>query len=345
MCRFWPVTCDLYPYVSGGDLKVSVSNVSVSTTNFDFDWDSFLWDVIDYFGVPVDDWIADYMEDALTNELEDELPTMLADTLDDLQLDYAFKVQGNTYDLVASPYSVAVDSTGVTLKLSTAMTAASWKHSETGLGSLYYSYSSPTWSTTSGMNVGMSADFINQALYAFWGGGLLDVTLTNEQLGLDLGDVSTFLPYLSDLTVVTTPLLPPVVEPGTGSEVYDLEMGDFHVTLYDGAVASGSEFLDVYVSVIAGLDVDISADNTLSAEIVDPELYFDVVYPEANTVAAADTEALLEALIPMLLPRLTDGLSEVALPEFEEFGWSNLQMGKGGAEKGFMTVGGSLKPL
>ena len=63
---------------------------------------------------------------------------------------------------------------------------------------------------------------------------------------------------------------------------------------------------------------------TLSATVGSPTLSTDVIYPDGGS--AADTEALLTELAPLLLPVLTDALGEIAIPSIQGFNIQNLTL-------------------
>ena len=64
--------------------------------------------------------------------------------------------------------------------------------------------------------------------------------------------------------------------------------------------------------------LDMTTDGqTLSASVGSPTLTTDVIYPDGSS--AADTEALLTELAPLLLPILTDALGEIAIPSIQGF--------------------------
>jgi len=336
------VAMELDPYVSSNQIYVDVDSVDVTSGGFDFDFDSWLWDVIDYLGIPVDSWIEGYVESAMEDAVQSSVPDVISAALQDLEIGYSFDVGDQTYDMDALPDDIDVDETGITLSLETYFTADSWTISRTGEGSLYQGYSQPVWTGSPGTILGLSGDFLNQVFLAFWGGGLLDMTMTADDLGLDVNDLAVFLPTLTDLTVTTEALLPPVVVPGTGSSLLDMQVGDLKLTLYNGPAESGYEMIEVYVSAIVGLDLSATSDATLSASLGDMDLYFDVVYPDAGSMGAADTEALLEALVPLLLPSLTDALGEVPIPDISGYTLTNISVGLDGAEDGYVTLGGDI---
>jgi len=195
-----------------------------------------------------------------------------------------------------------------------------------------------------GTVMGISLDFLNQVLYAFWGGGLLDYELSGDELGLDVEDLAVFLPSISSgsLSLVVEPLLPPVVVPGTGAAMMDLQIGDMLLTIYDGEPSTGTVFMEVYVSTVVGLDFVADGDTELVAETSDEVVYFDVIYPESGTQAASDTEALLELLVPILLPDLAETIGSIPLPELEGLTLTGIDLDMEGAEDGVLIVGGDL---
>lgn len=333
------ITMQLQPSVSGGVLSLNVLSADASSSGFTFDWDSWLYDVMDFFGLDLSSTVQGYMEDALESMLMDEVPAMLGDTLSSLALSTSFDIQGGTYTLNATPYSAAVDEVGMTLGMQTTFTPSTWVHDSYGLGSLYGAYALPSYADGSpGMEVSLSADFLNQALYALWGGGLLDQDLGADALGLDLSSLGDFLPFES-LAITLDPLLPPVVVPSTSGAMFDLQIGDMLLTLSDPS--TGSVILQVYLSAVTSMDLAIT-DGLLAPTLGEFDLSYDVVVPANNTAASADTEALLAALMPYLLPSLTSALSTIPIPELSGFGFTIAAIE---ADGGYVTIGGDLESL
>ncbi len=332
---------DLYPYVSGGELGLTVANTDVTSTNFTFDWDSWLYDVMGFFGIDLSGLIQSAMEDALESAITDEIPAAVADAVGALEIATSFALGDATVVLAAEPFSTSVDDYGLTLGLGTQVYPETWLHGEMGLGSLYGNYSLPVYASSSpDFQVSIGEDFLNQALYAFWGAGVLDQEMDGLDLGLDLGTFGDLL-GINDLRITTTPLLPPVVVPGTGTAMLDLQIGDLELSLYDGAPSDENLRLRVYVSLVAGMDLAV-VDGNLSPTIGTPQVWFDVTMPEANTVASRDTEDLLEALVPLLLPALTGALGEIPLPAIGGFSITIDGLKIDGPENGFVTVDADL---
>ncbi len=334
----------LQPYVSSNTLGVNIASVNVSTNGFYFDMNGALYDVLSFFGLDgvISGLIAGYLEGAIEDVVRDEIPAVLADTLGTLEIGFDLPFGDNTYFIDALPHAVNVDDLGLDLSLETIVTADTWTSAYTGLGSLYYGYGTPVWTGAPGTVIGLSDDFLNQLFYALWGGGLLDMEMSGSALGLDPSSLEILFPGLTELTIVTEALLPPVVVPDASGSFPQLQIGDLRLTLLNGDAATGTELIDVYVTIFADLDLSGSSATSLSATLGTPDLYFDVVYPDATSIGAADTEALLEELVPLLLPTLTEALADVPIPEIQGFSITGVSVATAGPEKGYTTLGGNL---
>ena len=335
-----------YPSVdSAGTIDLGLSSVAASTSNFYFDWDSWLYDALDFFGLDatISGLIEGFIETALEDTVESEVPALLEDTLQDLEIAFDLDLDGVTYMIDAVPSDILVNRDRLVLDLATTVVPDAWVKPDAGLGSLYAGYNTVIWPSTSGTHLGMNLDFLNQFLLATWGAGLLDMEMDSTALGLDVSDLEFLLPGLTDLTITTEALLPPVAVPDGVDAMLELQLGDLLLTLYNGDAVSGNEMIQVYVSAFIEMDIDANADGTsLNPELGDMELYFDVVIPEANTVGAADTEALLELLVPLLLPTLTDALTEIPIPDIQGFGLSGVNVQTVGSLDGVVAIGGDL---
>lgn len=331
----------LYPYVSEGVLGLSVGNTTVTSAGFTFDWDSWLYDVMGFFGLDLSSLVEGFMVQALQDAITEEVPAAVGDALGDLEIATSFDVGGAIVDLAAEPFLATVDDYGMSISLATYVSPQVWVHDEVGLGSLFGNYTIPAYASASpGFQVSISGDFLNQALYAFWGAGVLDQDLGGGDLGLDLGAFGDIL-GIKELHITTKALLPPVVVPGTGASMLDIQIGDLELSLYDGDATDENLRMRVYVTILGGLDLAV-ANGNLSPAITDTRVYFDVTEPAANTVASRDTEDLLEALVPLLLPALTGALGEIPLPAVGGFSITIDDLYVDGPENGFVTVDADL---
>jgi hypothetical protein len=250
---------------------------------------------------------------------------------------------GSTYDFVGDPGAILVDDNGITLALDTSIEPASWSVPYSGLGSLYGGYTLPSYGATPGMVVSLSDDFLDQALYAFWGGGLLEQEFPLGDLGIDPEDFDMLPDTMTDPRFVISGLLPPVVLPGTNGHLTDLQLGDLQLSLYgDDPADPANLVLQMYMGLDAGLELTVTPSATLSATIVDADTWFDAVYPPMPNNLEGDFEDLLDTMVPSLTPLITDAIGEIPIPEISGFTLTNISIAASGPELGYVDAGGDL---
>jgi hypothetical protein len=342
------VDMSFQPQVSSYVLDMNLQSVSAGTTSFYFDMDGWLYDALSFFGLDgvISSTIESYLVSTIEDLVESEVPPLLEDTLQTLELSFDLPLQGRTYAVDAAPSDVLVNTAALQLSLATWVEVDSWQKSITGLGSLYEDFQpyEPT-TTVTGTKLSISLDFLNQLFYQVWGGGVLDMALSGDEMGLDVSELSFLLPGLTELNITTEALLPPVIVPDGTDALAELQLGDLLLTLYNGDATPGNEMIQVYVSAFIEMDVTVdSAGTTLTPELGDMELFFDVVYPASNSIGASDTEQLLELLVPLLIPSLTDVLGEIQVPEIEGFGLTGVSLELGGpsTRPGMLDLEGNL---
>ena len=342
----------LDPYLSSlGSLVVPVEVVSVSEVGFDVEV-SGAWDTIaGWVGVDVDDIVWGELVDAIDDEVRETVPELLGDTLSDLVVEEEIEAMDNTYTLSASIGGLVIDDDGIEVRFKTSFAPEEvlGAAAEVGpTGSPVYSYGLPDWTFATGTSLALGGDFLNQALHGFWLGGMLDQELTDADLGLDMATISLLMPGLDELTMVTTPLLPPVAMPvDDASEAdFDLYLGDMLVQIYNGDIDESLLYMELYVSAVAPLDLAAgSGGSELEVSLGEPVVHVDVVYTtDSYTVTRESTEALFADLMPLYLPEITGAVGSIALPEFEGFTLSGLSssMEGSGEPAGYWTLSGDL---
>jgi hypothetical protein len=343
----------LDPYFSDGELSVSTVSVTITAIGFDVEV-SGAWDEIaGWVGVDVEDLVWDILRDAIDEEVREKVPALIEDTFADLELSQDIEVADNSYTLSAMIGGLVVDNDGIDILLGTTLNpeevlGAGVEDGPSGLP--VYSYATPDWAFATGTTLALSGDFLNQILYGFWRGGLLDQELTDADLGLEMDTISLLMPGLTELTMVTTPLLPPVLmprdDPEDGAD-FELYLGDMAVQLYNGVISEESLYMELYVTAVAPVDLGAGsggAEVTLS--LGEPTVMVDVSYTdEAYTVTTESTEALFEDLMPLYLPEITGAVGSIPLPEFEGFTLSGLSTDMIGTDDppGYWSISGSLE--
>lgn len=326
--------------VDGGSVVASVGDVETTLSGLDLGTSSTIDTLLSVLGADLEAEVESALGAAVEDAVGDAVPGAVEDALGDLSVDTDFAVGDGTATLSAVPAAISTDDTGITLALSTVVSLDAWTLGRTADGTLEYGYGQPTWTGTPGALVGLSADMLGQVLFAAWGAGALSLEATDEDLGLDMAIVSMLLPGLTDLTVVTDPLLPPVAVPGSSGD-FDLEVGDLLVSLYDGAVVPGAEVYTFYVSTVTPMDVDV-ADGALTTSLGTPVAWVDVVVAP-DGVDTASLEDALEVLAPSLLGAGVGALAEIPLPSLGGYALNGATASVGGAEGGYAVVGGDLQ--
>jgi len=339
------VGLDLYPYISGASLALAVPSLYVDLQGFDLDNNFYdvIEDVLDFFGLDINSFMAGFIEDLIEDLALEQVTDLLQDALAGLDISVPLELGANVYTLDALFSRAVVDEEGMTLGLSTYFTAQTWLSGDSAPGSLYGDYLPPTYGASdTAMELGISLDFLNQLFHALWGGGLLEMELASEDLGLDLADFELFLPELTALSVGTRAWQPPVLLPGTDGALTNLQLGDLELSLYNGDIHEDNLWMRMYVNIETALELDVTEASTLSAGLGELNITFDLAYPDDRSAYAEDAELLLETLVPLLLPTLTDALGEIPIPELQGFTLTDFDIGPGGDDNGYMTIGGSL---
>jgi hypothetical protein len=311
-----------------------------------------LEDIVEWFGLDVDGLIEAELKSAVEGAIMDEVPALIGDSFSSLEVEQAFDVRGTTYTMTAAPSEIIVGSTAIDLSMETTVIPDSYGATflvDGPDGSPYMGYATPSFgATTGGTEVGLGLDFFNQALRAFWAGGLLDTAMTDEDLGVDVGAIALVLPGLTDLTMVSAAMLPPVIVPIDDPEVeeeLELQVGDLFVSIYNGPEAEENLYMELFVQVRAPATLEAtSGGDALSIALGDPMVYVDVVYPDASSPEAAGAEAAFEVLLPLFLPEITGAFGEVPIPAFDGFALTDVDtaLDSTGTPDGYLVLSGNL---
>lgn len=334
------VSAEMTLSIVDGNVVAEIAEPDTTLTNLDLGLPSWANTVLGMTGYDLEADVEDQLAAAVSGMVADQVPAAIADGLGELTVTEDLAVGDSIATLTATPSTIEVDETGVTLALATVLSLDTWRLDHSADGSLEYGYSQPEWTGSPGALIGFSADFLNQIFYAAWGGGALSMEATDEDLGVDMSVISLFLTGLTDLVIVVDPLLPPVAVPTpSASSPFDLQTGDMLISMYDGD-ASEPVVYQVYVSMVAPMDIATSG-SALTTSIGAPAVWVDVVTAPDGTDETA-LEAVLELLLPTLLSSGISSLGDVPLPDLAGYSLSGAAASTGGAESGYILVGGDL---
>jgi hypothetical protein len=328
------------------DEDVQLSGCSISGIN----------DFLEFFGGSLYDLFLPLLDDAivgLSADLPATIDTTVNDALASLEIAESFALsEGVTTDLDLSVGRLESTAEGLRLGLDAGMTTPVAADCVVPFD-LGTSLATPSANPAVGAvpvavspyDVGLvvSDDFVNQALYAVWRGGLLcvdgdtlagadlPITLDTDLLGLLIGDVfDPLFPEPEPIGLALLPTTPPILDPGQppiGVHVEDLQL-DLFATV-DGRTA---RLTGVALDVDAGLG--LSFDGTTGALGVALDLSRGTTATVlANELAPgrdADIAAGLGGLLtnPLIAGVATSALSGLSfeLPSWAGFGVSRLEV-------------------
>jgi hypothetical protein len=300
--------------------------------------------------VDVDGMIEDELTTAVRTEIAGTIPELVEDAMSGIRVSQSMEIGDNSYNILAIPDDITIDTEGMDISMKTQVMpetvwAEEWGSNPPGpsLGDFGY----PTFAETSGgTELALGIDFFNQLMYGVWGGGLLDTTMTDESLGIDVALIGLVLPGLTDLTLVTTPTLPPAIVPYEDAEAgteLAMQLGDMYVQIYNGPETEEALYMELYVSARIPLTLAASAEgDAIAIELADPEVWVDVIAPDASSAAAAGAEGAFAVLLPAFLPEITGALGEIPIPTLYGFGLEDITTDLVGTDNGHLVIGGNL---
>jgi len=195
------------------------------------------------------------------------------------------------------------------------------------------------------MQAAFLLDFVNEAIFALWWGGGINLQLDLGSLG-GLGGVANGVVALDFL-------LPPILTDCTDGGYTELQLGDLYIDL-DGGAMGFSGGLKAWVSIRLGAEI-VADGNTLGLHVVGtPEIDLEIV-EVTGALSAFETliPTLIEdELIPLLVDGIDSALGAIPIPEIDLGGLlpgippgTAIRLGdlRAGAEHGYVLVGGALQ--
>lgn len=327
-------------------------------------------DVLDFLGLEnIYDLILQDLVEPQIDSLVDTLPAtiepVVEDTFSALFLNTTVDLLGVPVTLTLWPEEVEVHAEGARIAMASATglepnpCVAEWDTGE----SLSTPSNTPTLgSVPAGLGFTPHAailaddDFINHVLYGAWAGGLLCLTLSedNDPFGLPIPLTSALigllaqdafddlLPTAQPLEISTEPREPPVVGPPGGP--HDLSVVADEIGLNFVTVVEGRKTRLIGVDLVADIGADLtfdSATGNLAAEIdlsdgaITPVVAYNEFRPESSKEIGSALDALLNTVVLPLAEPYLGGLA-FPLPSLEGFGVSNLEMAAAGQNGDFV---------
>jgi hypothetical protein len=314
------------PEVVDGALRFTDVTISVPEPDVTVTVASSIGTLISTMGIDMEAMIAETIVTAIEDAMEGVADSLFDDLLGSFNVEQDFEVSDMTYTLFAGLHDADVDDLGLTLHLQTRVVAEEVLSAGAidGVdGVPYYGFEAPSFETGTGTNMGISTDVLNQMMFAFWQGGMLDQVLGEDDLGIDAALIGLLLPGVESLNVVTTPLLPPVIVPRddvSEGPQFDLQIGSMLTSVHDGEITEDSLAMEMYVAAEVPLTLSIDEEAGIAMTLGEATVWVDMTYARPDLASAAPfIEGLLGGILAEYLPDLTSDLGSIPMPELEGF--------------------------
>jgi hypothetical protein len=328
-------------------IEVDIRDVEVSTTAFDLGLSSDVDSVASYLGVDFEAEARAALEEAVEANLVEDLEAGLEAAFADLAVSESFPVGETTSRVSLTPTSVEVDADGLDVHMAFAVSLEEWMIDSADGGTLYDDHGQPTWSSLSrGAAMALSATGANLLLYARWGGGVFNRSLSIDDLfEVDVTTFSAIFPGVSDPVLVVDSEAPPMIVPlEDGGTLFAFP--EMRLDIYDGEATPGAEVYTLYMSILSDSTFFLGEDM-IDIDWGRPTAYVDIVIgPEELT--PEDTESLqtiLESLVSGLLLDENSHLGGLNLPVINGYGLEATGIFSDGADHGYVVAEGDFEAL
>jgi hypothetical protein len=348
---------------------------SLSGTDIQFD-DCFIGtveDVLNFFGLSIFDLVLTlangFIDDAVAGFVP-EIEALLEDNFSQVSINQDLELAGVLAHLELYPGDIRIEPAGLRIRMDGMMgadgPATCVSDYDLGYATAVDSELPPIGSVGAGVdpnqhiNVHLSDEFGNQALYSLWRAGLLCYTVDSELTGFPLdtnilsllaGDAfKPLFPTSTPLYIQTVPKkAPTLVYNGTNDVGVDID--ELGLEFYADLDHRKSMLTAIDLSTEAGVNLVLDAPTgNLGVEVeIDPASMLAVVTEnEFVPDATADIETKFSSVFGSLLgPILGSALGDLgfALPAFSGFGLSALTVAPAGTSEDWLGIYAQLGPV
>lgn len=322
----------------GSDKKIhaKLQSVQVELKGINIDIDGILGWLLNGIIDMLANAFRKQIEDAIEKQIGGMLDSMLEELFAKFEVNQTFElpelIPGLTMPslaLLARPSGLEVKPFGVTVSLDAALYSLK-KVSHDVLGSIGRSNcidmkaNPPTFALPkfSQIEFAVGDDLINQALFAIWWGGGLNLTIGPEMLK----DVDLSAYGVSDLAVALDFFLPPILTDCNKDNNIQLQVGDIHANV-DLKFNDNPMRIDAFIEVVASADVTLTEENgvkkvgvsllgvdRLDLDIVSIEMDLGGGFEPLDEAAKA---GFIQLINDQLLSKLPDMIPKGPLASFE----------------------------
>ena len=339
-----------------GDVNVAYADI---TEYLQLDcWIGDLEEILNWLGLSLYELIFGLVESQLESAIADfgpQLEEAVEDAFSAASIQQEIDVLDTTLNLELYPSDIILKPAGMTVVMDGSVSAPPAACVVDSGGSLRTDGPPPTLqSLPSGTEIGvvLSDDFINQAMYAVWVGGVLCYELAGEDplpintslLGLFAGEVyNDLFPETEDMIIATRPVNPPVAS-FDGTHHMDIVIDQLGLEFYAQVDDRMAKVVGIDLDVDTG--VDMVFDGTTGLLAVQVALSSEEITPtvSANELVVGTEEEILENFgggLDTILETVVGGLLEdiaFGLPGFEGIGLTSMDVEAAGTQRDWLGI-------
>jgi hypothetical protein len=280
-------------------------------------------DVLNIFGLSIFDLVLSFAAPALesaVNDLVPELETTIEEAFSELNIQQTLEVEGAEFNLSVSPQDVIIKPEGMRLQLGGSFTSPTISDCIADLdqeGSLSTSAPempigySPQSISNFHLGATISDDFVNQALYSIWRGGVLCYTVDDDLFALDTSILNlltddaflSLIPETQEMVIKTLPNLPPTLNMTTNADLA-VDLNELGLNFYTVVDQRRVRVLNVALSTDVGIYLPLDANSgNISVDIdLDTDRFIsDVQYNEFAEEETANIESSFSSQLDTIL--------------------------------------------
>ncbi len=346
-----------------GDVNVAYADI---TDYLQLDcWIGDLEEILNWLGLSLYELIFGLVESELQSAIADfgpQLEEAVEEAFSAASIQEQFEVLDTTLDLELYPSDVIIKPQGMTIVMDGSVSAPPAACVVDSGGSLRTDGPPPTiQGLPTGTEIGLvlSDDFINQAMYAVWVGGVLCYELSGDEplpintslLSLFAGEVFTDLfPETEEMIIATRPVNPPVVD-YDGTHHMDIAVNQLGLEFYALVDDRMAKVVGIDLDVDAGVDLNFDGNTgLLAAEVaLSSEQFTPTVASNELVVGTDDTilenfggglDTILETVVGGLLEDIAFGL-----PGFEGIGLTSMEVEATGTQRDWLGIWVGIGPI
>ncbi|MGE5186234.1 MAG: hypothetical protein ACM31C_29470 [Acidobacteriota bacterium] len=288
---------------------------AVRTTNLQLHASGLTGQVLDL----VTNNLGSTVQSIVTSSAESALQPLLDDALGALAGPQQLDVLGLKLDLVASPSALTFTPAGalVTMNLQ-----AKIEGSESSPGYIFTPNGTPALDVTSGIQLALADDLLNELLAEVHARGLLDVHLRGDFGPFDTADFKL--------------ALPPMISANTGDGSLRLVLGDMIATLgnHGTPAVSAAVNASVELAILRGND-----PQQIALQLGKAELFVNLLDPRGGDAGGADLSGAANAGLAVQLDSLSQFLITVPLPAVAGVSLDSLSLR---GDSGYVVAGAQI---